>query len=828
MKKSIFSWTNPKSTIRLLFISFVSYQATAQNNSLDLSDGDNAIEITNASNLFSGANFTLEFTLQVHSTPANNTHYTICGWDHGGSAFDRSPSLWLYNSGGSNLRIHADASNTAGTGRYNRNIDAYPETLNEWNHFAWVYDAGNSSFYVNGELVDTASLTGGLDPHSSYFIGKTGTGFNSFDGELDEFRIWSSSRTQLEIQENMWNELMGSETGLQAYYNFNTPDNNTLTDNSGNGFSGTIDANISSSNFIGSGAFTSWDNSGTADWTTSSNWSNGIPGINSSNISIPAGGAQPEISTAVSLKSLTMEPNATLTLKNGAALTTTDKSYIQNNGTLTMESGSSMTVDANAEFKVNNGGTLSSSGDITVNDTGRLTVDVNGSMSTSGDMTLNGAGALYIESSAAGTGNFIYTGSNLTYPNSGSATIERYLTGTTNALAGYHYVSSPVASQAVFGDESDLYAYRESDLTWLHHSDVTDGFSSFTPGAGYAMRYGTNTTKAFTGAINTGTVNISVTHTDNPSSAYEYYNFFGNPYPCSISATSFINANSSILGNTVNLWSGLDFATYNTSLAAGTAGSSGVTPDDNISIGQAFFVNSTAAGTVSFTIAMQTTDSDQYFRQKERDLIRLNVHSSQHFNQLIVAADEQATDAIEKMDSKKLMGNESLALYSICEGTKLAIQTVKELSKESFISLGLTSNTSDWFEFSKDSVSQFDKDLYLWDTYANKWIDLNQENYKVYLEEGEYNHRFKLTFMERTASASDHKNEMTAYVRDGNIQLDLSSDIAIESARLYSINGTLVKSWNTNEAYNISSLLSGVYLLEVATGERKYIQKIIK
>ena len=42
-----------------------------------------------------------------------------------------------------------------------------------------------------------------------------------FDGDIDEVRIWNVARTSTEIQSNMNNELLGSETGLIGYFNFN-------------------------------------------------------------------------------------------------------------------------------------------------------------------------------------------------------------------------------------------------------------------------------------------------------------------------------------------------------------------------------------------------------------------------------------------------------------------------------------------------------------------------------------------------------------------------------------------------------------------------------
>jgi hypothetical protein len=53
------------------------------------------------------------------------------------------------------------------------------------------------------------------------------------DGEIDEFRVWNVERTASEITSNMNTSLSGSETGLVAYYNFESASGSTLLDLAG-------------------------------------------------------------------------------------------------------------------------------------------------------------------------------------------------------------------------------------------------------------------------------------------------------------------------------------------------------------------------------------------------------------------------------------------------------------------------------------------------------------------------------------------------------------------------------------------------------------------
>lgn len=68
-----------------------------------------------------------------------------------------------------------------------------------------------------------------------------------YDGNIDEARIWNIARTSTEIQNNYNNELVGNETGLIAYYDFNQGDPctdntsiTTLNDKTSNSNNGTL------------------------------------------------------------------------------------------------------------------------------------------------------------------------------------------------------------------------------------------------------------------------------------------------------------------------------------------------------------------------------------------------------------------------------------------------------------------------------------------------------------------------------------------------------------------------------------------------------------
>ncbi len=116
-----------------------------------------------------------------------------------------------------------------------------------WVHFATTFGSGVQMLcYVNGEQVGGLPLTGNAIAASSnpFIIGIAPwdlINFQSF-GQIDEVRIWSVVRSGAEIKSTMHKQLLGTEPGLVAYYDFNQSAGGTLPDLTGNGNTGMINS----------------------------------------------------------------------------------------------------------------------------------------------------------------------------------------------------------------------------------------------------------------------------------------------------------------------------------------------------------------------------------------------------------------------------------------------------------------------------------------------------------------------------------------------------------------------------------------------------------
>ena len=218
----------------LAFLVFLG-QVQAQNNALHFNGTDN-VTINHGSNSLSGT-----FTIEFWASPSSLSGQGFLG-SRGPS--DASLDIQLTGAGG----LHGDIGN--GSSWLTTSADAPGAGLQVgvWSHIAYVITPTGYTIYVNAVQKGSGSFSGTpLAFNSSHImtLGNYGTGGSSYNGALDEVRIWSVARTASEILNNM-NAELSAGTGLVAAYHFNqgvAGGNNsgvtTLTDATGT-YTGTL------------------------------------------------------------------------------------------------------------------------------------------------------------------------------------------------------------------------------------------------------------------------------------------------------------------------------------------------------------------------------------------------------------------------------------------------------------------------------------------------------------------------------------------------------------------------------------------------------------
>jgi hypothetical protein len=100
--------------------------------------------------------------------------------------------------------------------------------VDQWAHFAMVWDGADVRAYVNGVekvAVPIPMLTTG---RTALIIGGYPPAF--FNGYIDEFRIWNVVRSPADIMSTMHKTLVGDEAGLTGYWKFDETSGTTAAD----------------------------------------------------------------------------------------------------------------------------------------------------------------------------------------------------------------------------------------------------------------------------------------------------------------------------------------------------------------------------------------------------------------------------------------------------------------------------------------------------------------------------------------------------------------------------------------------------------------------
>lgn len=162
-------------------------------------------------------NFTIEFWVKTTQTPASGTQ-----WYNGSLIIDGEVSGVTNDFG-----IGLNGTKLAfGIGNPDYSIISNA-VINDgtWKHVAVTRtkSSGVISIYINGvfDISGTSTNVNSLTAPTTLRMGGPQNIGVYFNGTLDDIRIWNYVRTAQQISGSMNTEMLGSETGLVAYYNFN-------------------------------------------------------------------------------------------------------------------------------------------------------------------------------------------------------------------------------------------------------------------------------------------------------------------------------------------------------------------------------------------------------------------------------------------------------------------------------------------------------------------------------------------------------------------------------------------------------------------------------
>lgn len=446
-------------------------------------------------------------------------------------------------------------------------------------------------------------------------------------------------------------------------------------------------------------------------------------------------------------------------------------------------------------------------------------------------------------------GNLIQTND---VTNTGAITVERL--SAPIARLDYTLWSSPVDGQQLQAFSPGTVATRfysfNPTLTPLGGSAGQGAFETitstnpFVEGNGYLIRASNwqSTTATpwlgtFKGVPNNG--NVSVTTTSGSWYA------IGNPYPSTIDADEFINANS--LTQPLYFWrkvngsSNPSYATYTLVGQTGvgspnTAGGSTITPDGIIAAGQGFLTQATSSSLV-FTNALRNGEfSSQFLRtaSNNRSRVWLNLSDNEGFvNQMLVGYMATATTGIDAaMDGRFLELNTPTQLSSIISGQEFAVQGRPAFTASDVVALGFKTQTEGNYTIAIDHVDGLFADgqeVFLKDNVANTVHNLTNAPYNFVATTGTTNTRFEIVYESTLATQNPVLNEnmVTIYKQNQNLVVNTGA-IQMNNVKVYDIQGRLLveqKDVNAATAKLAISSTNQVLIVKVTSKEGTIVTK---
>lgn len=259
------SFIRVASIVLFLFLGFNSPRANAQNalnfdGDVTGSGGDYVSIPHNAAfNPGTSSDFTFEFwmkpTAGINFFTSMITVGQTSGTINGYQIFYANKQISVeFGNGSSNFGSSATTTDLTASG--------------DWHHVAVVVTRSTSSYVIyidgaseasgtNSVLSTSSNINNSSDP--LYFGRTRGTTDHSYNGAMDEVRIWNVARTQSEIQNNMNVDIAPSTSGLVLYHKFeqgtaggSNGGVTTSNDATSNSYNGTLN------NFALSGSTSNW------------------------------------------------------------------------------------------------------------------------------------------------------------------------------------------------------------------------------------------------------------------------------------------------------------------------------------------------------------------------------------------------------------------------------------------------------------------------------------------------------------------------------------------------------------------------------------------
>lgn len=470
--------------------------------------------------------------------------------------------------------------------------------------------------------------------------------------------------------------------------------------------------------------------------------------------------------------------------------------------------------------------------DLTINATRSLTIDENGKLKVSGNLT--NSGTLTIKSDNTGTGSLIHGNSGV------NATVERYFAGSEQ----WRLTSSPVVNQTILdinnwtpvgtyenGHGYDFYAWHETSSTWLNQKVSANNITHFTPGIGYLVSFqASNQTKNFSGELNVGNVNVTVTRMS--SGAYSGANLIGNPYASGIDW----NLANRVLFNDDFAYV-YDRTTNEEGLTEGYLPVDGDSPNAFIAAHQGFFVikKDNGSSTFTFTDAMKRHGGVFTKKLSTDNNLELSLSTGSYLDKTTLRLREDASFDRDRSDAVKMFSYNShmpQIFSQTANNVQVAINSIPQINENAMISLGVvipqqTGHHTIKLNNAGEAFKSYS--IYLEDLSTGTQHNLSETPaYHFHSASGTFTNRFKLYFGALSVNEKPTLPSLQAHVAAGQLHVfNLKGAVQLE---IYDLAGRRLQQHSimADGTYTRPlALPAGVYVVRATSEQSSKAVKVI-
>jgi hypothetical protein len=517
----------------------------------------------------------------------------------------------------------------------------------------------------------------------------------------------------------------------------------------------------------------------------------------------------------------------TLTIANGAGVDLTVSGLMTINGRLEVSSGAA--VDTNNSIRI----TSSSSGD------GQLGI-MQG--------TINGGFTVERYVANLGVRAYRYIASPVTNKDIAAWQVSFPITGPfTNSSTSADFPSLPPITSST----PSLFYYNQATDSYINYP-TTDNTAPVDNGVGYAafFRDTDPITISVSGTVRTGDVPINLTANG------AGWNLIGNPYPSAIS-WDLVDLTTVPPGQISDTYSVLD-NTDQSGVGAGSfayyqqGGAIAIPPgfDGTIAMGQAFWVQATAATTLTFQESnkLLPLTAPLFFRKASadpRNIIRIKAEglSNGLADETIVCFNEEATDGKDRKDASKRV-NAKLNLSSFSsDGQEMAINTFSNLPIDRIVKLKLSNATTGGYRLNFSQLESFLAlpTIQLEDDFAKQTVSIDAQNsiynFSVTSDPLSYgDKRFRINIKNLVTSVEDEEVTINGYPNpiSNQFTVSLPKNVSFSgSIEFYNSIGQrveplLVNSTSTEKSFDFSNFQFGMFIVKIPTPRGVHLLKAIK